>query len=221
MTKRINGRIMSINERLFVFGLVALAVAALVAFLPGFAVRQPELIPVSHAAEGSVEKPKDSADELPPLVVDKTAPLLLEEPSDKKDKKFLRINQSCFVCHDNYKDEYLMLVHAKEEIGCVDCHGESVAHRNDEDNITPPDLMYPLDEIDDACQECHDTHDAPADMIIARWQARCPEKKDVEKIACTDCHGRHRLKARTVRWDKSTGELLVERPKSKVTGDDG
>ncbi len=208
------------NTRLSVFGLAALAVVALVVFGPGPAIRQAALVPASHAAEPSAEKPKDAADELPPLVIDKSAPLLLEEPSDEKEKKFLRINQSCFVCHDNYKDEPLMLVHAKEEIGCVDCHGESVAHRNDEDNITPPDLMYPLAEIDDACQECHDTHDAPAEKIIARWQTRCPEKKDVKKIACTDCHGRHRLKARTVRWDKSTGKLLVDGPKSKPGDDD-
>lgn len=192
------------NTRLSVFGLITLTTIALVAFLPGPALRQAALVPNSYAAE-----PQDSGDELPPLVIDKSSPLLLEEPSGKEDKKFLRINQSCFVCHDNYQDEPLMLVHAKEEIGCVDCHGESVAHRNDEDNITPPDLMYPLDEIDDACQVCHDSHDAPAEKIIARWQARCPEERDVEKIACTDCHGRHRLKARSVRWDKSTGKLIV------------
>lgn len=203
------------NTRLSVFGLVVLATVALAALLPGVALRQAAWVSTSYATE-----PQDSADELPPLVIDKSSPLLLEEPSGKEDKKFLRINQSCFVCHDNYKDEPLMLVHAKEEIGCADCHGESVAHRNDEDNITPPDLMYPLDEIDDACQECHDTHDAPAEKIIARWQARCPERTDVEKIACTDCHGRHRLEARTVRWDKSTGKLIITTPKnSKETTD--
>jgi len=194
--------------RLSLSQLFALAAVALMALLAVVVVSQTR-ISVSQAAEPGDERPENSVDELPPLVIDKSAPLLLEEPSVKKDKKFVRINQTCFVCHDNYQDEPLMIVHAKEEIGCVDCHGESVAHRNDEDNITPPDLMYPLDKIDDACGECHGTHDAPAAKIIARWQARCPEKEDVKQIACTDCHGRHRLKARTVRWDKSTGKLLV------------
>jgi len=197
--------------RLLAIGLVVLGVVCLLGMFAGIADRHGRLVSVATAAEPGGKKPA-AADELPPLVIDKSAPLLLDEPSDKKaekDKKFLSINQSCFVCHDNYKDESLMLVHAKEEIGCVDCHGDSVAHRNDEDNITPPDLMYPADEIDEACQECHDTHDAPAEKIIARWQARCPQKTDVANILCTDCHGRHRLKARTVRWDKSTGKLIV------------
>ncbi len=27
-------------------------------------------------------------------------------------------------------------------------------------------------------------------------------------VGCTDCHGKHRLPRRTVRWNKSTGDLL-------------
>ena len=164
------------------------------------------LSPISHAAE---PKEGGSAGKLAPLVVDKSAPLLLDEPSKKKDESFLTINQACFVCHDNYREESLMRVHAKEEIACMECHGDSVAHRNDEDNITPPDVMYPLDTIDEACQECHDTHDAPASKVVARWQERCPQKTDVSKIVCTDCHGTHRLESRTVRWDKRTGKLIM------------
>jgi len=165
--------------------------------------------PISHAAEPKEGKSGGKTSKLPPLVVDKSAPLMLEEPSKKKDESFLTINQACFVCHNNYREEYLMRVHAKQEIACMECHGESIAHRNDEDNITPPDIMYPLDKINEACQECHDTHDAPAKKVVARWRERCPQKTDVGKIVCTDCHGKHRLESRTVRWDKRTGKLIL------------
>jgi len=158
------------------------------------------------------EAPKPS--KLPPLVIDRSAPLLLDENSAKpgEDQSFLNINQSCFVCHENYRTEPMVVMHAKESTGCIDCHGPSLAHRNDEDNITPPDIMFPADEIEDGCAECHDTHDAPARDVLTRWQERCPEKKDFATILCTDCHGHHRLEKRVVRWDKKTGELIMKDP---------
>jgi hypothetical protein len=81
-------------------------------------------------------------------------------------------------------------------------------HRNDEDNITPPDKMYPAAAVDKACRECHDEHNVPAVKIVARWQERCAAKGSAKDITCTDCHGAHRLKLRTVRWDKQTKKLL-------------
>jgi predicted CXXCH cytochrome family protein len=152
-------------------------------------------------------------------VVDKSAPLLLDEPKDAasmKGKEFLTINNACFVCHNNYSEEELVIEHAKEKTGCVDCHGQSFAHRDDEDNVTPPDKMYPLKKIDAACQECHDTHDAPARKVLARWQERCPQKTEFATIVCTDCHGHHRLAKRTVRWDKETGALISATKEKKV-----
>jgi formate-dependent nitrite reductase cytochrome c552 subunit len=114
------------------------------------------------------------------------------------------------VCHTNYQEEEMVTQHAVENVGCVKCHGDSLAHRNDENNTTPPDKMYPLTSIDRACMECHETHDAPARKVLARWRERCPAKNDPTLIVCTDCHGEHRLKHRTVRWDKATGKLLME-----------
>jgi formate-dependent nitrite reductase cytochrome c552 subunit len=124
-------------------------------------------------------------------------------------------NSACFVCHGNYDEEELALLHAKEEIGCVDCHGDSFDHRNDEDNVTPPDVMYWPARIDEACQECHDTHDVSAREVLKRWQERCPEKRDYKQVVCTDCHGYHRLQRRTVRWNKKTGELIVNAEATK------
>jgi len=154
----------------------------------------------------------------PPLVVDKNAPLLLEEPKapPPKPKGIVADNTACFVCHTNYEEEELVLIHAKENVACVKCHGQSLDHRNDEDNITPPDKMYPLEKIDSACQECHEQHDAPAVKVLARWQERCPKKTDPKSIVCTDCHGMHRLTRRTVQWDKRTGKLMSQTSQAKA-----
>jgi formate-dependent nitrite reductase cytochrome c552 subunit len=115
------------------------------------------------------------------------------------------------VCHTNYETEELAVVHAQHDVGCVDCHGKSYDHRNDEDNITPPDIMFASDQIDTGCAECHETHDAPARKVVARWQERCPAKTDPKQLVCTDCHGHHRLAFRTVVWDKKTRKLILNK----------
>ena len=159
----------------------------------------------------------DKAEEpshVPPLVVDKNAPLLLDEPAERQTHSpaatadALTDNFACFVCHANYKAEPLVGWHAAVNLGCVTCHGKSYAHRNDENNTTPPDIMYPVDEIDRSCRKCHTTHNVPAAKVIVRWQQRRSNKTHLKIIVCTDCHGTHRLKLRTVQWDKKTGKLL-------------
>ncbi len=150
----------------------------------------------------------------PPLVVNEDAPLLLDEPGESTAQavtaapEAMADNTACFVCHVNYQDESLATRHAAANVGCVICHGDSYAHRNDENNTTPPDMMYPPDRIDAACRQCHASHDVPVAKVIALWLKRCPDKTEPDTISCTDCHGDHRLKVRTVRWDKKTGKLL-------------
>jgi len=189
-----------------VLGLAGMVVAALVA---------PGLVGAAFGAEGEGGKPGGPA----PLVVDKDAPLLLDEPTQaqkaaaKTPKPGAADNAPCLVCHVNYKAEPLARQHAGQKIGCVKCHGDSFAHRNDENNTTPPEIMYPLGKIDKACKKCHQTHDVPAVKVIACWLKRRPTKTDPKQIVCTDCHGQHRLKVRTVRWDKKTGKL-IERKKA-------
>jgi len=112
------------------------------------------------------------------------------------------------VCHANFKTESLAQGHAKAKMGCVDCHGKSYAHRNDENNTTPPEKMYALDQIDDACRQCHPSHDVPAAKVVVLARQRALSQTDPKAILCTDCHGHHRLAQRTVRWDKKTGKLL-------------
>ena len=137
---------------------------------------------------------------------------LLDEklPEAPKDPVKLKAdNQACYVCHGNYKEDELAVAHGKEDVGCADCHGKSYDHRDDEDNIIPPDVMFPAENIEKCCEECHKEHDAPAWKVVSRWQERCPSKTDPAELVCTDCHFDHRLKRRTVRWDKKTGEVLA------------
>lgn len=152
---------------------------------------------------------------LPPLKVDRGAPLLLDSPpseakSSGKKKPVtgpVADNMACHVCHTTYEEESLAVVHAKANVGCVKCHGPSIAHRNDEDNITPPDIMFAADQIDAACVKCHETHDAPAKKVLATWHKRCPAKENPDQLVCTDCHGEHRMRFRSIWWDKKTRKL--------------
>ncbi|MHC4179794.1 MAG: cytochrome c3 family protein, partial [Planctomycetota bacterium] len=168
------------------------------------------------AEKGKDQKPKGP----PPLVVDKNAPLLLEEPPEKDPWDVpvgpVADNIACYCCHANYEEEPFVVYHAKANVGCVKCHGQSYDHRDDEDNVTPPDIMFPPEKIEANCRECHETHDAPAREVIARWQEGCPDKSKPEQILCMDCHGKHRLESRTVRWDKTTGKLIVRQEKGRL-----
>jgi hypothetical protein len=192
---------MDMNYRLLSLSVSLLAMAG-AAFLSCSRVSEPGL--------SEVEKQPAP----PALVIDQDAPLLLEEPAGTKKVSVsgtlgtLTENGPCFVCHVNYEAEPLASRHAAANVGCVSCHGPSYAHRNDENNTTPPDIMYPPDKTDAACHKCHASHDVPAAKIVTLWLKRYPHKRDARRIVCTDCHGEHRLKVRTVRWDKETGKLL-------------
>jgi len=167
-------------------------------------------IEVAPIAEGGTQ----ATGGLPPLVVDTTTPLLLDELTEEEEASAAAIteaaaeNMACFVCHANYRGEFIAERHAQADVGCVNCHGDSFAHRNDENNTTPPETMYSADKIDAFCRGCHESHDVSPRMIVARWAERNLDKTDPDRIVCTDCHGNHRMKVRTVIWDKKTGKLL-------------
>jgi hypothetical protein len=156
----------------------------------------------------------ESTSKPPPLVVDSDAPLLLDEPTQEQQAsagvttQAAVENTACFVCHVNYNLEPLASRHAKANIGCAVCHGQSFEHKNDENNTTPPEKMYPADKIDSFCRSCHNSHDVPPSKVVAHWLKRYPDKTVPDEIVCTDCHGNHRIKVRTIIWDKKTGKLL-------------
>jgi cytochrome c553 len=136
---------------------------------------------------------------------------LAGEPSAKKSEPAEPSpadNSACFVCHANYEKEQLVGKHAHKGVGCTDCHGDSEDHADDEGHEIPPEKMYLAEMIAPACGECHETHDASAKRVLARWKARKLTDRDPAKVLCTDCHGRHRLEKRTVRWDRKTGKLI-------------
>ena len=157
---------------------------------------------------------RDDADDLAPLVVDTDAPLLLDEPeqgehaSDKKISEAETENAACFVCHANYTEELLVARHIKDDVACVDCHGKSYAHRNDENHTTPPDHIYAADAVAALCEKCHHAHEISPEELEDLRKGRT-DKPHSDPVVCTDCHGKHRLARRSVRWNKTTGKLIT------------
>ncbi len=155
------------------------------------------------------ENTSEESAPLPLLDIDMDDPLLLEDSVPVEDTGIAGAdNAACLVCHANFADEFLARNHAEHDIGCVACHGDSFAHRNDENNTTPPDTMFPARTIDPFCQKCHKTHDVPAQRIVRRWQKNESLAVNPNSITCTHCHGQHLMKVRTVIWDKASGKLL-------------
>ncbi len=100
-------------------------------------------------------------------------------------------NSACYVCHMTFVFEELARTHLPEKVTCIKCHGLSAAHANDENiGATKPDITFKREEIDAACQKCHEEHDVSAQKVVARYLER--ELKDPKPV-CTDCHGTHRI----------------------------
>ena len=182
-------------------------------------------VEAEEAKRGVKADRKPAAKDKPLRLLDDEPPLMLDDkagaaPADASGAD----NSRCAVCHLNLTMEEQAATHAKQGIGCADCHGACDAHIDDESWAsggpgTAPEIMYPQERIDKACGECHDTHDAPAKEVLFRWKERCPEKTDASTIVCTDCHGKHRLnsKLRKAWWDKKTRKPI--KPETgKTTG---
>jgi hypothetical protein len=171
------------------------------------------LVAIAGLCLGPGGPPQAPAPKPPPLELDADAPLLLEarKPAERADagKKSSADNAACLVCHANFKREALANTHAVHGIPCTKCHGPSVAHRNDEANVIPPDVMFATACIDSSCARCHDSHDVAPKAVIARFLERTSGKASPRPLACTSCHGEHQLSVRTVRWDRATGKVLA------------
>jgi len=104
-------------------------------------------------------------------------------------------NADCLTCHMDFKAELIAVRHAKAGIGCTSCHGDSLAHGDDEFNITPPDVMFGRAEIKHLCQTCHKTHRTGAAYaaFVKKWHSkRRPNGRMIlDDSVCTDCHGKH------------------------------
>ena len=106
----------------------------------------------------------------------------------------LGANAACYVCHMTFVGEELSKSHLQAKITCIDCHGLSAAHANDENiGATPPDVSFDRDEVDAMCLKCHERHDILAEEVAVREQPP----------VCTDCHGGHRIMQTVVGSERS------------------
>ncbi len=125
-------------------------------------------------------------------------PLLLMNEDSEFDVDFMALNGRCMVCHLNYLQDEISLVHARAGYGCAHCHGESDEHIADESWAsggpgTPPDIMYRADEVVPVCLKCHE-------LLPSDPDCRCEFPRLAQKKSCTDCHGTHRLQTRKCSW---------------------
>ncbi len=111
-------------------------------------------------------------------------------------------NWRCHVCHINFAEEELAVSHANVGVGCEKCHGKSDAHCGDEDNVTPPEIMYSKEAIVPACMTCHTALSADHKAVV--------EGTATKDKYCTDCHGAHKVAVRSRAWDKVTRTLIVK-----------
>ena len=153
---------------------------------------QASAAPRGNDGLGGEEKPLPLDDE----------PLLLLDDGEKASSRPVGSaadNTRCHVCHLNYVQEELAVVHALANIGCANCHGDCDEHIADESwasggNGTPPEVMFPLGKINPFCLECHPKGKINADKHKPLFAGTAKEKY------CTDCHGDHRLARRKCKW---------------------
>jgi hypothetical protein len=117
---------------------------------------------------------------------------ILHAPAQDDPTDALGGNAACYVCHIPFVKEELAKTHLAARVTCIQCHGPSAKHANDEHiGATKPDVTYTRDRIDPACVKCHERHDVPARAIVERFRAR---KLPADRApTCTECHGTHRI----------------------------
>jgi|GEM_PF-2690533 len=129
-------------------------------------------------------------------------------------------NDACVKCHKEFEKEEMVHEHRFGNAGCVRCHGDSKKHAADPEKgkSVPPDKMYTRENMTAMCIECHKDFDKvhktekglngfAGKDFVAKWLKKNTDKLDdadapERKPACYDCHGHHKLKKRTVTWEK-------------------
>jgi len=121
-------------------------------------------------------------------------------------------NSRCYVCHMNYMQEDITVIHARAKVGCADCHGNCDAHIADESwawggKGTPPGIMYRRPEINPFCMGCHPRDKIDTEKHKPLFEGAVEEQAKAGLILsgasacyCTDCHGDHRLANRECKW---------------------
>jgi len=113
------------------------------------------------------------------------------EPDEKAD------NSACLDCHMDFAEELIAAKHLENGFACTACHGNSVAHGEDEGNVTKPDVLFGRAQIGVFCKRCHPEHPStPAyEDFLDEWLGRRRPSGVVllKDATCTDCHGRHTI----------------------------
>jgi len=111
----------------------------------------------------------------------------------------LGANAACYVCHIAFVTEELSKTHLHAKVACIDCHGLSAGHANDENiGATPPDVSFTRDQVRPMCLKCHKDRDTSAKDV--------PIRKPPP--VCTDCHGKHRIAQPVSKKDGRIKSLL-------------
>jgi hypothetical protein len=159
-----------------------------------------QINPEPSVGPETVAAPETETDDEPLLLLDDEPPLLLEDETDEgSSAESMADNSRCFVCHINYMQEDIAVTHARVNMGCAHCHGESDEHIADESwasggNGTAPDIMYPRAKINPFCMGCHTKEKIDTEQHKPLFAGTIKEKY------CTDCHGDHRLTNRKCKW---------------------
>ena len=113
------------------------------------------------------------------------------------DSGYMEDNESCLVCHLDFKNEDISAVHLDAGVTCAACHGDSEAHRADEWNVVRPDVLWGRAEMDVFCKQCHPKHKTGKvyDEFMVEWfNKRRPTGRYItDDSPCLDCHGEHAL----------------------------
>jgi hypothetical protein len=123
-------------------------------------------------------------------------------------------NRLCLVCHELLATELISQKHEAKNILCIDCHGQSRLHMEDEMLMTRPDVLFGRTEVDPFCRGCHPGHKDPAKVqaFLDEWRGRDrPNGRVVTSTSiCMDCHGTHNRHRADAGVKKATATAAAE-----------
>jgi len=109
-------------------------------------------------------------------------------------------NSFCLVCHEGLAEELITKVHVEKDVLCVDCHGPSTFHMEDEMLMTEPDIIFGRAEVAAFCRNCHGPHKNPTKVEEFREAMYGRDRANGRVVnfhsICTDCHGTHNIAGR-------------------------
>jgi hypothetical protein len=176
--------------------LVVVAVLLVCAGLPTLTVCKPPQAADAGSPEAKATEAKDSAEAA--LKARRFGHFNEKEPV-LFGSGYFEDNESCFVCHADFRKEEISAVHLENDVTCADCHGDSEVHSSDEFNIIRPDVLWGRTESVYFCRQCHPANEHPNGKefkeFFAKWQGkRRPNGRWVLKDSvCMDCHGKHAI----------------------------